>query len=57
VLPETGIITVADLATFTETTPISLIESLDKYNIPILKLSKKHTSWLVKIADLKIMER
>ena len=48
-----GIITIADLATFTDSTAGTIVGYLEKYNIKILKLSKNHTAWLVRLEDLK----
>ena len=48
-----GIITVADLATFTDSTAETIISHLEKHNIKILKLSKFHMAWLVRLEDLK----
>ena len=48
-----GIITVADLAAFTESTAATIITHLEKHNIKILKLSKNHTAWLVRLEDLR----
>ena len=52
-LSSSGIITVADLAQFMEINDAAIITGLEKHNIPILKLTKYHTSWVVRLEDIK----
>lgn len=53
VLPSSGIITVKALAEWLHTDPNSLQQSLSNNRIPVLKLSSRHASKLVRLEDLR----
>jgi len=57
VLPAQGIISVRALAKYLDITDTSLIEGLNKQNIPYIKLSKFHSHWLIRLEDLKANKR
>jgi hypothetical protein len=53
VLPDSGIITIQELAEWLSTDPNSLQEALSKNGIPVLKLSSRFNKKLVRLEDLR----
>lgn len=53
VLPSEGIITYAELVKFLKTTDETLITSLRKNKIPVLKLGGYRRMWVIRLEDLK----
>lgn len=53
VLPSEGVVTLDELAKFLKTTDETLIESLRKNKIPVLKLGKFRRMWVIRLEDLK----
>lgn len=53
VLPPAGLITYSDLVKFLKTTDETLITSLRKNKIPILKLGSYRRMWVIRLEDLK----
>ena len=54
-LPEKGIIRLSDLALFYEVNVQTLMKSLRKQGIPILKMGSMHRQQSVRLEDLKVV--
>lgn len=53
VLPSAGLITYAELVKFLKTSDETLITSLRKNKIPVLKLGGYRRMWVIRLEDLK----
>lgn len=57
ILPESGLIKITDLAIWSEVGIESLMASLTKAKIPVLKIGKNHRTWLVRLEDLRVSKQ
>ncbi len=53
VIPSEGIVTYAELMKFLKISDETLIESLRKNKIPVLKLGSYRRMWVIRLEDLK----
>jgi hypothetical protein len=52
IIPETGLVTVTDLSDMLGVGVPSLIQKLERKNIPIFKVAQYHRSWLVSLTEI-----